>query len=141
MHHQQLLEFIPANRLKKVFDVFGHFYSVNLISGEIIDCRSVLEIVTKQEKPSDIDRLLEATPDAIFIMMNPGSSMPLVDVNNVISECLINQSCCVVSDQQNQTTTLVSSNAGHALLRLATCQDLEYFRYERPKKRELRWSL
>jgi hypothetical protein len=91
MRHQQLLEFIPANRLKKVFEIFGHFYSVNLISGENIDCRSVLEIVTKQEKPSDIDKLLEASPDAIFIMMNPGSSRPLVDANNVISECLINQ--------------------------------------------------
>jgi hypothetical protein len=89
--HQQLLEFIPAHRLKKVFEVFGHFYSVNLISGEKIDCRSVLEIVTKQEKPSDIDRLLEASPDAIFIMMNPGSSRPLVEVQNIISGGSINQ--------------------------------------------------
>jgi hypothetical protein len=91
MRYQQLLEFIPANRLKKVFDVFGHFYSVNLISGEKIDCRSVLEIVTKQEKPSDIDRLLEVPPDAIFIMMNPGSSRPHIEVNNFITDCSINQ--------------------------------------------------
>lgn len=91
MRYQQLLEFIPANRLKNVFEVFGHFYSVNLISGEKIDCRSVLEIVTKQEKLSNIDRLLEASPDAIFIMMNPGSSRPLEEVNNVISEDSIDQ--------------------------------------------------
>ena len=91
MRYQQLLEFIPANRLKKTYEVFGHFYSVNLKSGEKIDCRSILEIVTKQEKPSDIDRLLDASPDAIFIMMNPGSSRPLVEVNNVISEISINQ--------------------------------------------------
>lgn len=91
MRYQQLLEFIPAHQLKKVFEVFGHFYSVNLISGEKIDCRSVLEIVTKQEKPSDIDRLLDDSPDAIFIMMNPGSSRPLVEVNNLISEDSINQ--------------------------------------------------
>ena len=81
-----MLEFTPANRLKEVFEVFGHFYSVNLISGEKIDCRSVLEIVTKQEKLSNIDRLLEASPDAIFIMMNPGSSRPLVEVNRAYSE-------------------------------------------------------
>lgn len=86
-----MLKFIPAHQLKKVFEVFGHFYSVNLISGEKIDCRSVLEIVAKHEKPSDIQGLLEASPDAIFIMMNPGSSRPLVEVNNLISEYSINQ--------------------------------------------------
>ena len=91
MSHQQLLEFIPANRLKRVFEVFGHFYSVNLISGEKINCRSVLEIVAKKEKPSDIDLLQDASPDAIFIMMNPGSSKPLVEVNNITSEESINR--------------------------------------------------
>lgn len=86
-----MLEFIPASRLKMVFDVFGHFYSVNLRFGEKIDCRSVLEIVTKEGRPSDIDQLLEASPDAIFIMMNPGSSRPLVEINNIISEGEINR--------------------------------------------------
>ncbi len=89
--YQKLLEFIPAEQLKKYFEVFGHFYSVDLKSGEKIDCRSVLEIVTKQRKPSDIGLLLDNSPDAIFIMMNPGSSRPLVEVNNFISEDLINQ--------------------------------------------------
>ena len=91
MRHQQSLEFIPANRLKKVYGAFGHFYSVNLISGEKIDCRSVLEIVTKPKIPSDIDQLIEDSPDAIFIMMNPGSSKPLVEVQNLIPESSINQ--------------------------------------------------
>jgi hypothetical protein len=91
MRYQKLLEFIPAKQLKKHFEVFGHFYSVTLKSGEKIDCRSVLEIVTRQSKPSDIGLLLVNPPDAIFIMMNPGSSRPLVDVNNFIPERLINQ--------------------------------------------------
>ncbi len=86
-----MLELIPANRLKNVFEVFGHFYYINLKSGDRINCRSVLEIVTKQEVPSDINRLLDAPPDAIFIMMNPGSSMPLVEVTNFISEGVIDQ--------------------------------------------------
>ena len=91
MRCQQLLKFIPAEQLKKHFEVFGHFYSVDLKSGEKIDCRSVLEILTRQRKPSDIDLLPDASPDAIFIMMNPGSSRPLIEVDNVISEWLINQ--------------------------------------------------
>jgi len=86
-----LLEFIPAEKLKNIFEVFGHFYSVDLKSGEKIDCRSVLEIITRQRKPSDIDLLLDDCPDAIFIMMNPGSSRPLIEVGNVISEDMINQ--------------------------------------------------
>lgn len=91
MRYQKLLKFIPAAQLKNNFEVFGHFYSVDLKSGEKIDCRSVLEIVTRQSKPSHIGLLLDKSPDAIFIMMNPGSSRPLIEVNNFISESLINQ--------------------------------------------------
>lgn len=81
-----MLEFLPAQTLKKKFGVFGHFYSMDLLSGEQIDCRSVLEIVNKQDRPLPIERLLERPADAIFIMMNPGSSLPLEAVNNIHSE-------------------------------------------------------
>jgi hypothetical protein len=81
-----MLKFIPAEVLKKDFGIFGHFYSVTLKSGDKIDCRSVLEIVTKDNKQSGIGSISEQAPDAIFIMMNPGSSYPLEKVNNVISE-------------------------------------------------------
>jgi hypothetical protein len=79
-----LLEFIPAEALKKRFEVFGHFYSAEIGLGEKIDCRSVLEIVAKKTKLSDIDLLLKKAVDAVFIMMNPGSSVPLEEVNNLI---------------------------------------------------------
>ncbi|MFQ5544272.1 MAG: DUF1643 domain-containing protein [Nitrospiria bacterium] len=79
-------EFIPAGILKKNFDILGHFYSVCLKSGERIDCRSVLEIVRKKNSPSERDAILRQFPDAIFIMMNPGSSIPLEEVNNAIPE-------------------------------------------------------
>ncbi len=82
----QLLDFLPAEALKKTFGVFGHFYSIDLSSGEQIDCRSVLEIVKKKDQPLPIDVLLERQADAIFIMMNPGSSLPLEEVNNILSE-------------------------------------------------------
>jgi len=66
--------------------VFGHFYSIDLAPGEQIDCRSVLEIVATQDKPADTNLLLERAADAIFIMMNPGSPIPLEEVNNRFSD-------------------------------------------------------
>ncbi len=80
-----MLKFIPANNLKKDFNVFGHFYTLNLESGETIDCRSVLEIIEKKSTPSSINSLSIREPNAIFIMMNPGSSVPLQSVDNAVA--------------------------------------------------------
>jgi len=76
--------FIPAEELKQTYDVFGHFYSVEIASGEIVQCRSVLEISNKSRTPKDSAALSERKPDAVFIMMNPGSSKPLAPVSNHI---------------------------------------------------------
>jgi hypothetical protein len=76
--------FIPAKELKQNYGVFGHFYSVELASKEVVQCRSVLEISSKVHTPSDHSELSALRPDAVFIMMNPGSSRPLVEVNNRI---------------------------------------------------------
>ena len=76
--------FIPAKQLKEKYGVFGHFYSVELASKEVVECRSVLEIVSHDQTPADHAELSELRPDAVFIMMNPDSSKPLVDVNNRI---------------------------------------------------------
>ena len=62
--------FIYADELKKEFDVFGHFYDLN-IKGQKFKCRSVLEIVRKGFKG-----LPGQPPNAVVIMMNPGSSRP-----------------------------------------------------------------
>lgn len=74
--------FIPAGELKQTYDTFGHFYSVEIASGQTIECRSVLEIADKSRMPKNHDELSNRKPDAVFIMMNPGSSRPLVAVNN-----------------------------------------------------------
>jgi hypothetical protein len=65
------MEFIYANELKQKFSVYGHFYDLE-IGGTIFKCRSVLEILSKSEnlEPS-------ATPCAVVVMMNPGSSRPV----------------------------------------------------------------
>ena len=77
--------FIPAKDLKQQFQIFGHFYSVELVSGELVECRSVLEIATHDCFASDYNELCTHRPDAVFIMMNPGSSKPLVDVSQQIA--------------------------------------------------------
>jgi hypothetical protein len=61
-------EFVPAAKLQNCFSVQGHFYDVTL-AAQRISCRSVLEIVRRGSRP--------AHPDAVVIMMNPGSSKPL----------------------------------------------------------------
>ena len=94
-----MLEFLPAATLKKNFDVFGHFYSIDLGAGERIHCRSVLEIVTEKDTPSPRELLLDRAADAVFIMMNPGSSLPLEAVNNFISK----------KEAGNLSATLVST--------------------------------
>ncbi len=70
------MEFIPAKILKQHYQVFGHFYQVQLRGGEQAACRSVVEIVRREDIP--------ALPDAIFIMMNPGSSAPAEPVPQVV---------------------------------------------------------
>jgi hypothetical protein len=79
-----MVRFIPAQELKDKYDVFGHFYSVEVAPKEVVDCRSVLEIVEKAHAPEKTSVLSNRKPDAVFIMMNPGSSRPLVKVDNRI---------------------------------------------------------
>ena len=83
-----VLPFIPASELKKKYEVLGHFYSIAFPSGERVDCRSVLEIAgTGSTLDSATERtgLAEKRPDAVFIMMNPGSSRPLCEVDTLIT--------------------------------------------------------
>ncbi len=74
-----MVRFIPADDLKYRYDVFGHFYSVEVTRNQFAQCRSVLEIVEQADTPDESSVLSKRKPDAVFIMMNPGSSRPLVD--------------------------------------------------------------
>ncbi len=79
-----MVRFIPADDLKYRYDVFGHFYSVEVTRNQFAQCRSVLEIVEQADTPDESSVLSKRKPDAVFIMMNPGSSRPLVEVDNRI---------------------------------------------------------
>ncbi len=77
----------PASELKKTFRCYGHFYRLNIAGIEPQLCRSVLEITSLPREAvgakSDPDDLFSAPgaarnlPDAVVIMMNPGSSRPI----------------------------------------------------------------
>jgi len=65
------MEFVYADELKTKFSVFGHFYDLE-IGGELFNCRSVLEIISKS-----INEPARSLPHVVVVMMNPGSSRPL----------------------------------------------------------------
>ena len=69
-----MVEFIPAHELKNKFDVFGHFYSVQVAPKRVVECRSVLEIVESDHVPKLTAAISNRRPDAVFITMNPGSN-------------------------------------------------------------------
>jgi hypothetical protein len=76
-------QFISAADLKPKYNVLGHFYSIEFAPKNIVECRSVLEIVDKElvRKKTTISH---RKPDAIFVMMNPGSSKPLIPVDHQV---------------------------------------------------------
>lgn len=76
-----MIAFVPAQILKERYEILGNFYSVAITPDCIIECRNVLEIVAKPIAAADIRMLPTQKPDAIFVMMNPGSSQPLVEVD------------------------------------------------------------
>jgi len=70
------MNFMYAAELKKRFSCYGHFYELVLGRGERAKCRSVLELVDRSVSWLVPAELSELTPDAVVIMMNPGSSHP-----------------------------------------------------------------
>jgi hypothetical protein len=59
-------DFLSANELKQIFSVTGYYYSANKKK-----CRKYLNIKLKTTK--------KKKPDLMVVMMNPGSSKPLIE--------------------------------------------------------------
>ncbi len=72
------MEFLYAAELKQRFACYGHFYELLLPGGACERCRSVLEIVDASIQQDDPPAIAEREPDAVVVMMNPGSSRPLI---------------------------------------------------------------
>lgn len=67
--------FIAARQLKERFAAFGHFYELPTDAGPV-PCRSVLELVS-HARAASLGEGRRGLPNAVFVMMNPGSSWPL----------------------------------------------------------------
>ena len=80
-----MIEFVSAAELKSHYGVYGHFYAVDVAPRTRIECRSVLELIAHERTPSSLDSITQLRPDLIVIMMNPGSSQPLVPVEQRIA--------------------------------------------------------
>ncbi|MFM9115233.1 MAG: DUF1643 domain-containing protein [Planctomycetota bacterium] len=78
------IPFVSAAELKQQYAVFGHFYAVQINARVRIECRSVLELIAHSRTPQLADEISQLRPDAIVIMMNPGSSQPLLPVNQLV---------------------------------------------------------
>ncbi len=101
-------KFLYAAELKKTFRCYGHFYRLNVKETEPLLCRSMLEITSLPREAvgagTDPDDLFSSgknyhtcasvikedelnMPDAVVIMMNPGSSRPIEegDTNSLIT--------------------------------------------------------
>jgi len=87
-------EFLYAAELKKIFRCYGHFYRLHVAGADPLLCRSMLEITSLPREAvgagTDPDDLFSSAyndnhtfegvinlPDAVVIMMNPGSSRPI----------------------------------------------------------------
>lgn len=116
-----MVAFVPAQALKEKFEILGNFYSVEIAPDCLIECRNVLEIVAKPLTSARIQAIPKQKPDAIFVMMNPGSSQPLVEVDYRIKEADIgNLSISLVPTKPDTTQ--------YQVMRVMQCYNLKHVR-------------
>ncbi|AVO40702.1 DUF1643 domain-containing protein [Simplicispira suum] len=92
--------FVGAPQLRERFLAFAHFYDVHL-HGELLPCRSVLEILSLVQAQG-FDGAGRGLPNAIFVMMNPGSSRPLA-IGNAIEGRSGHSTCRLVATRPDTT--------------------------------------
>ncbi len=113
------MKFIYAEKLKEMFDVFGHFYDLK-IGNEIFCCRSLLEIVS-----SEIKYLSKGLPDSVVIMMNPGSSRPL---DKKYSPHLFSTDEIFSKNWKKEIIPTRPDNAQYQIMRLMLLNDWKYLK-------------
>jgi len=113
-----MVKFIPAELLKKKYDVYGHFYALQYNENHLEKCRSVLEIISKDVPIIERSQLSKNKPDAVFIMMNPGSSRPLE------KDYEYNQQVIKVNDLSNLNIELVAAKPDITQYQIMRLMDL-----------------
>ena len=85
---------------------YGHFYNLRTTDNRLLRCRSVLEITNQCHQTPNM--LLNQQPDAVVVMMNPGSSEPRQRVSQQILEPeYIRTHCRLVLTRPDNTQHIV----------------------------------
>ncbi len=113
------MEFVYADTLKTKFNIFGHFYNLR-IRNKIFHCRSLLEIAAKS-----INDLSASPADAVVVMMNPGSSVPL-NKQYEPKQHSINEVCS--PDWEKESIPTRPDNAQYQIMRLMLLNNWKYVR-------------
>lgn len=72
---RRVIVFTSQSVLEDRYACYGHFYELDTGINKYT-CRSVLEIIRVDEETDSPDDLTNLRPDAVVVMMNPGSSRP-----------------------------------------------------------------
>ena len=105
---------------------YGHFYKMRTTDNRILCCRSVLEITTHQ--PLIPNELLDRQPDAVVVMMNPGSYRPRQAVEQQILNSQNIQICCRLvpakHDKTQEQIVKVMGRMGYNHIRVLNLSDI-----------------
>jgi hypothetical protein len=116
-----MVAFVPAQALKESYEILGNFYTVDVSKHCTVECRNVLEIIAKSVRPADVNDIPLRKPDAVFVMMNPGSSQPLVEVNyRIAADQIANLNISLVPTKPDTTQ--------YQVMRVMKCFDLKHVR-------------
>lgn len=74
-----MINFLTSNELKKLYKVYANFYMLKQSNDTNFICRNVADIFKLSNKSANPDSL----PDAIVIMMNPGSCEPINSLEDI----------------------------------------------------------
>ena len=119
-----LNEFSSAEELKKKYFVCGSFYNLKLDENNTLPCRNDLQILDKSFYKTCINNF-DVKPDALVVMMNPGSSSPK-DKNYEIP--LFNKLNLSRNLLKNLRVSTKPDNAQYQVMRVALKQRWEYIR-------------
>lgn len=116
------MDFVYANELKEKYQVFGHYYDLKLGS-EVFPCRRVADIIDRQFL--DLTDLSSVSPQAVVIMMNPGSSSP-ADADYQPTK--LSSRKLLAADYHSDWTEIKPDNTQYQMMRLMGLQKWQHLR-------------
>jgi len=116
------VEFIYASELKEKFQVFGHYYNLKL-KGQLFPSRRVADIVDRNALSTS--GLQQSLPQAVVIMMNPGSSSPADESYRPVE---LSSRRLLAADYQTDWTEIKPDNTQYQMMRLMRLRNWQHLR-------------